>query len=165
MKRESFQQALMATAKITCCASIFGLSCAPKDKPVLANATPSSDAIEDPIPKSKINPKQEECFELIETSFAQQKGFADPETLSQEVKDCCELTAEYYDALTIQEDGSQNWTIISEWQHREQCCSAISWQSNTIACTPWGPPIPPHYQSFDTIRRPLKLQRIRVHHA
>ena len=63
-----------------------------------------------------------------------------PKAVSEDVKACCE------EKLTDQSEAS--WMF----QHRWQCCNVLgSWDSPNrdvaIACTPWGPPVPPRMRA------------------
>ena len=59
-----------------------------------------------------------------------------PKAVSEDVKTCC------HEKLTDQ--SAESWTF----EHRWACCNAFgSWNSPdraiAMACTPWGPPVPP----------------------
>jgi hypothetical protein len=59
-----------------------------------------------------------------------------PKAVSEDVKTCC------HEKLTDQSEAS--WMF----QHRWACCNVLgSWNSEdrsvAMACTPWGPPVPP----------------------
>ena len=156
MQRESFTKALRATAKIACAASLLNVSC--KNKTPAEVATPDlSQTIEmenedmssgtpvelpDSIANEPATPSSAEyeaCQPIIEEGFAKEE-FPRSENISEEVKDCCALTAEYYDALSSE---TGNFNVTMDWEHRDQCCSALDWRGGTMACTPWGPPTPP----------------------
>ena len=51
---------------------------------------------------------------------------------SEEVLKCCTLQGEEVDT-----------SFDMEWEHRHFCCDALNWRGPR-ACTPWGPPTPPH---------------------
>ena len=158
MKRDSFTQALKATAKIACAASLLNVGC--RSKTASQVATPNtndtaetevSDINEDTgsntedtgANTSTAEEEYAECLPLIEEVFAN-GDFPETDTISQEVKDCCALTAAYYDALAIESgDGMYDYTVIDGWEYRNQCCSALEWSDGSTACTPWGPPTPP----------------------
>lgn len=161
MQRESFTKALRATAKIACAASLLNVSC--KNKTPAEVATPdlnqtiemgnesiSSDTsveLQDPIENEASTPsiaEYEACQPIIKEGFAEE-DFPSSENVSEEVKDCCALTAEYYDALSSE---TGNFNVTMDWEHRHQCCSAIDWRGGTMACTPWGPPTPPSAQKM-----------------
>jgi hypothetical protein len=174
MNRDSFTKALMATAKIACCASLLNVSCrsktdinTPKDTGSSANDTAvvNPDSAVDPdsadtntetgdtnvdsgdtnVDSGDTNNSQtefDECQTLIQTEFEDINTFPDPSTIPQEVKDCCSLTAAYYDELAM-ENGDFDWGVIQNWTERDQCCAALEWSDGSLACTPWGPPTPP----------------------
>ena len=179
MKRDSFTQALRATAKIACAASLLNVGCRSKTASQVAAPntndtaeTEVSDTNEDTASNtndtgsntedtgsntedtgsntddtgsntSTAEEEYAECLPLIEEVFAN-GDFPETDTISQEVKDCCALTAAYYDALAIESgDGMYDYTVIEGWEYRDQCCTAIEWSDGSTACTPWGPPTPP----------------------
>ncbi len=93
---------------------------------------------------SNDEPTQEDfeaCQPIIESSFA--KDGPQTENVSTEVRDCCALTAAYYDALTFNTDVP-SINAIDQWTHRYECCDALEWRDGSMACTPWGPPTPPN---------------------
>lgn len=143
MRKDTFQKALMATAKITCCAGIFGLGCDSK-------TTETGELTE-----------TQECQEVIADKFPDSDETVISALVSKKVKDCCTLVAEYYDELALQEDGSYDWSVVSEWEQRDQCCEALDWDIEVPGCTPWGPPMPPKLKSAK-IHRPKQLQNILV---
>jgi len=160
MKRDSFTQALRATARVACAASLLNVGCkvktpsqvatpntAPKTTNTAAKQTP--DTIRDS--ENSSDPTEEtyaECQPFIKDIFAND-NFPEAESISQEVKDCCALTAAYYDALAIKSgNGMYDYTVIDGWKHRDQCCTAIEWSDGSTACTPWGPPTPPSAQKM-----------------
>lgn len=184
MKRDSFTQALRATAKIACAASLLNVGCRSKTASQVAAPntndtaeTEVSDTNEDTASNTDdtgsntedtgtedtgsntddtasntdetgtntptAEEEYAECLPLIEEVFAN-GDFPETDTISQEVKDCCALTAAYYDALAIESgDGMYDYTVIEGWEYRDQCCSALEWSDGSTACTPWGPPTPP----------------------
>ena len=153
MQRNSFQKALMATAHITCCASLFGLGCRTMNKNIDTSLSNNTDTSSDNLDSTAIS----SCEEIITEAFLE-NTFPDPATISTEVKDCCTLTAEYYDALALQDDGSYDWTVIDQWTHRDSCCSATGWSDGSMACTPWGPPTPPSITNIKQIKRIFALR-------
>lgn len=163
MKRDSFTQALRATAKVACAASLLNVGCKVKTPSQVATPntsdtaeTQTSDTSDDTSTEildtgTGSDPAEEayaECQPLIEDVFANDT-FPDADSISQEIKDCCALTAAYYDALAIESgDGMYDYTVIDGWEHRDQCCAAIEWSDGSTACTPWGPPTPPSAQKM-----------------
>ena len=185
MRKETFQKALRATARITCCASIFGLGCDfdsktetntdtgsdnqdTNDEDTTDTDTTDTDTTDtNDTEDSGTQPDpvyDEECEVLISEAFPDPTQWPDPETIAQEVKDCCQLAAEYYDSIALQADDSIDWDILYSWEYRDQCCEALEWQSDTLACTPWGPPMPPKFRNAK-IHRPKHLRKIMVRHA
>ncbi len=143
MNRESFNNALRATAKIACAASLLQVGC--RSKTSTEVATPQTkNAIENTnIPIKNVTAQDGDdnfnnCQNIIKEAFATEE-FPSRESISQEVKDCCTLTAEYYDALALDNQIMD----YSAWEHRNECCSAVEWSDGSMACTPWGPPMPP----------------------
>lgn len=158
MQRESFTKALRATAKIACAASLLNVSCKTKTPTEVAtpqNSTVDSenqeehrldDSIEQlgipnqfPADNDPSEAQYAECQPVITEAFAEE-DFPMPSEVSQKVKDCCALTAAYYDALTA---TTNDFNLVMEWENKNQCCSALEWSDGSMACTPWGPPTPP----------------------
>ncbi len=82
-----------------------------------------------------------ECNESIAGVFSEASPTPDAATES-----CCLLVAQYYDKNYDDLDDQEDWDSdgITAWEHRYECCDLLGWsQSNTMACTPWGPPTPP----------------------
>ena len=174
MQRDSFTKALRSTAKIACAASLLHVGCRNKTPAEVAepsttetskqltedteipNDTSTADTNEDPDSGSTPDSDYEECQPIIEAEFAD-GSFPMADEVPQEVKDCCALTAAYYDALLVETD---DFNIIMEWEHRDQCCSALEWSNGSTACTPWGPPTPPSAHKMK--RSILVHQRIMV---
>ena len=69
-----------------------------------------------------------ECKPIITEAFADD-SFPMPSELSQEVKDCCALTAAYYDALTAK---TNDFNLVMEWENKDQCCSALEWSDGSM---------------------------------
>ena len=55
------------------------------------------------------------------------------------VLDCCTWLDDHFSAQLTNED----WSALDAWTTRDECCAAHNWQGG-LACTPWGPPTPPH---------------------
>ena len=100
---------------------------------------PELDIPSDSFPSDPSQTEYTECIPVITEAFADD-SFPMPNEISQEVKDCCALTAAYYDALTAK---TNDFNLIVEWENKDQCCSALEWSDGSMACTPWGPPTPP----------------------
>lgn len=117
MKQDTFQKALMSTARLTCCASLFSLGCTND------TSTDSGSQIQ-------------ECEEVITDKF--QDSTSSAIITSRKVKDCCQLAIEYH---------SEILDDVFEWEYLTQCCEALDWPIDMTACTPWGPPMPPTFAS------------------
>ena len=156
MQRQSFTNALRATAKIACAASLLNVSCKSKTPTEVAlpnnidsvdqeersaGEFPEENLLSDSFPPDTdpTDTQYAECKPIITEAFADD-SFPMPSELSQEVKDCCALTAAYYDALTAK---TNDFNLVMEWENKDQCCSALEWSDGSMACTPWGPPTPP----------------------
>ena len=150
MQRESFTKALRATAKIACAASLLNVGCKSKTPAVAAPTNTQTSPIEQPLQEtpppfekdSDTDPTEsefKECQPVISATFAND-AFPMPEDISQEVKDCCALTAAYHDALSLK---TGDFALNTGWENRNECCSALEWSDGSMACTPWGPLTPP----------------------
>lgn len=89
------------------------------------------------------------CGTLLDSAFAD-AGWLDSETVSPDVRDCCvkELTSGMAKA-----DPDAGWISAGDLgPHGWSCCQVTNWGSDThdqkisMACTPWGPPVPPTMQ-------------------
>ena len=141
MNSKIFQEALQATARIACCASLVSIvACQVKgddtSSPAI-NSSTSMDSAEDsaePVEDSITIPEPpnfDDCLIAIE------EGFADEGFDSSELLDCCLLTTEQ-----IGFEDLYNNPDFADLQ--EDCCSEIAEQGEwSTACTPWGPPTPP----------------------
>ena len=169
MKENTFQKALLATARITCCASLFGLACNKKAVVVADPISNASDNIVEKTDKTRditINSVDQakpsydqECKDLLSETFQASKTWPNP--IPQEVKDCCNNGIEHYISLEKETDRISDTNSLFQWEYKDQCCDALDWnpRTQTIACTPWGPPMPPTFAS-KLVRRPKNLQRI-----
>jgi hypothetical protein len=133
MNPNVFQEALMATARIACCAGLVGLvACQTKTDD---SASDPDTAVADSQPEDQIvvpeEPTFDACMEAIDA------GYSDPNFDTSELLDCCLLTTEEvgYDALY----NDPQYADLNE-----NCCEEIMTQGEfSGACTPWGPPTPP----------------------
>ena len=156
MQRQSFTNALRATAKIACAASLLNVSCKSKTPTEVAlpknidsvdqeersaDEFPEENLLSDSFPPDTdpTATQYAECKPIITEAFADD-SFPMPTEITQEVKDCCALTAAYYDALSAK---TNDFNLVMEWENKDQCCSALEWSDGSMACTPWGPPTPP----------------------
>ncbi len=81
-------------------------------------------------------PPKPSCEQVLASAFPDGGDFwsEEPGNVSQDVKDCC-----------IAEIKDKGWQAPHHWA----CCMATNWgqdandQQVAIACTPWGPPVPP----------------------
>lgn len=78
------------------------------------------------------------CDQLVNAAFPDGGAWPDGKPLvSKEVASCCEKIL-----LGQEGDAGRNHP------HRWDCCAALDWgqgssQELGVACTPWGPPVPP----------------------
>ena len=150
MKRESFQNALLATARIACCSALFGVGCETKDDTVNTDTASTDTSTDTETEMDEVS----ECEEIVETAFTEtwpEGTWPDSSEIDQATKDCCQLIAENYDSL-------DDWNASMDWEYRDQCCSALDWQGGTNACTPWGPPTPP---AMSKSHKRIKIKRFR----
>ena len=129
MRLEIFQKALLATARVACCASLLAACQKPEDKvsePLGAQNQPESQPDSSPAAPMSLG----ECKTHTVAVFT-----AKTEAQNAETKDCCQMIAADYD---------QNDAMVgqSKWPERYDCCSLLDW-NGSVACTPWGPPCPP----------------------
>ena len=134
MNTKSFNEALRATARVACCAGLVGLvACESKstessidvDKDT-AQVVPEEQQIT--VPEE---PTFDACMEAIDAGFAA----ADFDT--SVLLECCLLATEQVGYENLHNDPQ-----YADLQ--ENCCEEIATQNEfSVACTPWGPPIPP----------------------
>ena len=146
MNPDVFQEALMATARVACCSAMVGLvACnAKKDGPekggVIPNVTqtprlPNKQSITVKGPNGSepvALPKPIKCIEHVTAIFAAKE----PQP-TETSKACCQTIAEYSDQENYLKPGA------FQWDTRNQCCELLQWSGGSMACTPWGPPVPP----------------------
>ena len=130
--KSAHRRALMATARIACLAALVG--CTPKTSPQAGPtaATPTPDIVE-PTPDATPQPTVAvaECQDTVEKAFA---DGAEPATVGNDIKACCQTIAEAADAGQLEDQFN--------FARRGECCTALDWQGS-MACTPWGQPTPP----------------------
>jgi hypothetical protein len=145
MSPEIFRKALLATAKVACCAALVGCGSRPdtaastgkgEPAPIVAPATkpdepgkPAAPAPVTPEPAAKAGPTLQECGDHTTAVFTTKKEKEGPLT-----KECCQKIAEHMDKTP--EAGT------ASWKERGECCELLEWRGS-MACTPWGPPCPP----------------------
>lgn len=122
MRSAIFNEALMATARVACCAALVG--CTGADYVVDSSAPAAEDTATTDCELSEL----EECEQHLESAVIV------PGLATQKTEDCCQLVAEAIDEADL--DG------LGEWEQRGECCEVLGW-SGSMACTPWGPPCPP----------------------
>ena len=157
MRQTVFSSALLATARIACCAAIF--ACDEGDSKddtalsstdtalssidtALSSIDTASDSLDTGTSDIPSLPDWEECSEEVASDFT-------AETVDNDTAACCQLIAEHYD--TVMETDVE---AIVAWDTRSDCCELLEWQGS-MACTPWGPPRPPVASGFsreETVR-------------
>ncbi|MFT5683374.1 MAG: hypothetical protein ACI8RZ_004305 [Myxococcota bacterium] len=134
MSPDTFSRALLATARIACCAAIFAcdeVDCTEDTTSRVDTADTDTDTDTEDCPSAL-----ETCEETVADDFA----FAS--LTNSDTEACCQRIAENYDEL-LETDTS----AMDDWALREDCCSLLDWQGS-MACTPWGPPRPPTAKGF-----------------
>ncbi|MCB9760029.1 MAG: hypothetical protein H6739_09370 [Alphaproteobacteria bacterium] len=162
MERDTFRQALLATARVACAVALVG--CVPKTgEPVDSTPTEQTDdtsvttddtsatADDTSSTTDDTSASTDDTSSTTDDSGNTTDDSADPlAECQQEVNavfgqngsqqptpataECCQTIAEYYDA--------QSLSGLEQWAERDDCCSLLNWQGS-LACTPWGPPCPP----------------------
>ena len=138
MNADVFQAALAATARVACCAALVSCHKSPQTPtdlpPMMEHAEQAQEkpaAIAEPRQKDSYSQEFEACSPKIEAFVSAQQQDQDY-VASEEVLACCELQGKEIDT---------NMEFM--WKYRNECCMALEWQG-PFACTPWGPPTPPH---------------------
>ena len=152
MNEKTLNAALEATARIACCTALLGaFACKPKQAPP-ANVTPQPteaaseapaktaapakadapvSAAETPANPGPLTPRLPDNFAECKTDLDAVFARGSEVKATDKTKECCDQYAQFLD--------SQNMTA---GDYREDCCSLLNWQGS-MACTPWGPPVPP----------------------
>jgi hypothetical protein len=152
--RDSFVEALRATARIACVATIVGAPGCRAEPPQTASNDPqapppvSPPESEPTAPRVTVDPGAlptdgskpsfealRACESKVATVFSTSNAEPTPET-----KLCCDALAN--EALDT--GGSEAWMNL-----RPRCCELLEWA--TIGCTPWGPPTPPSMPGTRTV--------------
>ena len=146
MNVDVFQAALAATARVACCAVLISCQKTPiqpeEPAPMMEHATQKEEQpaaqppIEELSPKSRdLRPKGSTeflaCTPKIEAHLTAEQSTPDLK-MTKEVAACCDMQGNEVDATTR-----------LKWEHRDECCDILNW-TGPAACTPWGPPTPPH---------------------
>ena len=138
MKKEVFQAALAATARVACCAAL--VSCQKPvhttdgSPPLMEHAAQKEEKpAEQTIPKQPIVPKTSEAFASCNQTIDNfvKNSPSDEQSVPEEVIACCTLQLDEYE---------QRPDFF--WKNQMDCCAMLNWRSR--GCTPWGPPTPPH---------------------
>jgi hypothetical protein len=120
MKREVFQRALLATARVACCASFLAACQKPDDK------------VREPInTRSSVAPRT-----LAECAASSAEPTKTPEQERQERKACCvKITKD----AAPQTEASEVRGLFANWSDEQECCNVLELRG----CFAWGPPCPP----------------------
>lgn len=133
-------RALRAASRVAFGVAVLGGCTAAATEDETASSESSINA-KDPCPsKTDAAPPKPSCENVLASAFPDGgddfMASQNPKAVSEEVKTCCEehLTA----------PGEETWNLEYRWS----CCGVLdSWnnpnQAISIACTPWGPPVPP----------------------
>ena len=142
MSPDIFQKALLATARVACCAALF--SCTQHSEPAKTNTPPVTEAktpeltlkpaatiaasapVSAPVSAPSTEPSLASCQAHVQSVFV-----AKTTPQSELTKECCQQVAQ-----------SVGFEGTSTWKERGDCCSLLGW-NGSMACTPWGPPMPP----------------------
>ena len=138
MNTKIFQEALQATARIACCASLVSIvACQTQNEDTASTDTDISATVDsaEPSIEEQITipdpPNFDDCMIAID------EGFSNENFDTSELLDCCLLTTE-----EVGFDDLYNNPEFTNLQ--EDCCAEIAQQGEwSTACTPWGPPTPP----------------------
>ena len=142
MSPDIFQKALLATARVACCAAL--LSCTARtEAPPKTSDTASPPATEAKTPELTLKPLETAPVSAPVSAPSTEPSLASCQAHVQGVfvakttpqsdltKECCQQVAR-----------SIPFDQTSSWAERDECCSLLGW-NGSMACTPWGPPTPP----------------------
>lgn len=141
MRADVFQAALFATARLSCSVALVSCQKSPNKPTELPPMMEHVDqvqeqlaAMKESVDSNSFSKEFAACSPKIdEFVLAQHKQ--ETHIASEEVLACCELQGKEIDA-----------NMDGEWKYRNECCAVLEWQG-PFACTPWGPPMPPHMVS------------------
>jgi hypothetical protein len=138
MRADIFQKALMATARIACCAALFA-GCNTKEP---NNPTPKPDPnkVADSQPDSTPSDAAytvDSCREHVTAVFT-----AKTQSQTEQTKQCCSIVEQEYEQKN---NNALNATLSSDWKEASECCALLDFQPR--GCYPWGPPCPPSMPS------------------
>ena len=131
MNADIMTEALRATARVACCAALIGCHPSIQEDANSQYAAYDTDHYDEIEPTG--DPTLGECREHVTEVFA---DGAEPTDTTEA---CCQAIAEHYD--------EQDLVGIEEWEERWACCELLGW-GGTMACSPWGPPVPPAMPSM-----------------
>ncbi len=150
MNAETRRRALIATAKVACAASVLagcggqrsGSDGANDRVPVAPVGDSTAAARVKVLPATAVTTQPsaqapaaaELNLEACESKV--HEGAVAKAATDQDMLACCQLIAE-------SRDRNDNGVWQAE-PDRGYCCDALDWRGS-IACTPWGPPVPPSY--------------------
>jgi hypothetical protein len=126
MRSDIFMRALEATARVACCVSLLA-SCQKTDEKV---NDPTNNVSTQPTSTASDPLTIDECKEHTVAVYTSKT--ASPTDYTDE---CCQMVAKDWD----KNDPTGG---MSNWVERGECCGLLNWQGS-MACTPWGPPVPP----------------------
>jgi hypothetical protein len=126
MRPDIFQKALLATARVACCASLLSACQKPEAK------------ISEPIGAPNTPESQPDAPMSLDECKAHTASVFTAKTLAQndETAACCRQVAASID------QGVDPSLTSTTWAERYGCCDLLGW-NGSAACTPWGPPCPP----------------------
>ncbi|MFT4974757.1 MAG: hypothetical protein ACI8S6_000640 [Myxococcota bacterium] len=146
MRDDVFSRALLATARIACCAALLacdgdGPSC--DTSTTTDTATSSYDTCEETDLTDR-----DTCEEIVAEDFS--GGEVDDDTAA-----CCQTIAEHID---VELESGEKTDL--NWEARGDCCELLDW-TGSMACTPWGPPRPPSLASFSREETTRRVEAVR----
>jgi hypothetical protein len=153
MKRKTHLAALRMTARVAFGVALAGCSAsvAQGTEPNVSPPMPSDDrdSAADVTPDAPIDEGAEagtsddvtRCLAIVNAAFPGDRG-TEGDTASDEVRACCERVA----AWASMPEGDWN----GERWPRTSCCSLLQWRGS-VACTPWGPPMPPSFEASEVL--------------
>ncbi len=145
MRRDVHLKALKAASNVAFSIALVGCASATPDAQTSDDPTASStneSELRKKHPKSCHDAGQPlDCHQVVDEAFPTAGSYpGKKQDVSEEVAACCD---------TLLAGG---WTDAGAGEHRWDCCANAAHPDKVgIACTPWGPPVPPAMRRRDEV--------------
>jgi hypothetical protein len=149
MTSDVMKQALAATARVACLASLT--ACGPTlqadVKDLVTQLPEDDDAVQpadtDSVDTDDVDTDTGDAVVTLDTTDVGEclvhttESFANGDPVTSDTEACCQTLAQAVDGGD--DSFQQEWDLDTL---RYDCCTVLDW-NGSLACTPWGPPAPP----------------------